>query len=55
MGENTKPNISIRFDEKDLEAARKLRIDLPEMARKALKRELAERTKRCPTCGQSTK
>jgi post-segregation antitoxin (ccd killing protein) len=51
----TKPNISIRFDAEDVKLARKLEIDLPELARKALKRELVKHGKKCPTCGQTIK
>jgi hypothetical protein len=46
------PNISIRFDEPDLKMARKLGIDLPELARQALKNELTRMKVKCPTCGQ---
>lgn len=53
--ERKKPNVSIRFEEQDLEMARKMGIDLPELAREALKAELLRIKVKCPTCGQEIK
>jgi hypothetical protein len=47
--------IGVRADEKKLERAHSLGLDLGILFRKALDQEIARREGTCPTCGTKTK